>query len=104
MPARLLISKVFSQGAGSTLTDPSSSSPRSLLKTTPPPLGYPWVPGGPEATPEQGFRGLVLDHQVLKQPEAKNLSKTAKFDQKTTIFECFFALAFFKLDGRAPNP
>ena len=72
-----------------TLTDPSSSSPRSLLKTTPPPPGCPWVPGGPEATPEPSFRGLVLDHQVLKQPEAKNLSKTAKFDQKQQFSSVF---------------
>ena len=87
-----------------TLTDPSSSSPRSLLKTTPPPPGCPWVPGGPEATPEPSFRGLVLDHQVLKQPEAKNLSKTAKFDQKQQFLSVFLDLASLKLDGRAPNP
>ena len=30
----------------STLTDPSSSCTKCLLKTTPPPLGYPLVPGG----------------------------------------------------------
>ena len=47
-----------------TLTDPNASCPRSLLKTTPPPPGCPWVPGGPEVTPEPSFRGLVLDHQV----------------------------------------
>ena len=49
---------------GRTLTDPNASCPRSLLKTTPPPPGCPWVPGGPEVTPEPSFRGLVLDHQV----------------------------------------
>ena len=72
-----------------TLTDMTSSCPRSLLKTTPPPPGCPWVPGGPEVTPEPSFRGLVLDHQVLKQPEAKNLSKTAKFDQKQPFLSVF---------------
>ena len=30
----------------STMTDPSSSCTKCLLKTTPPPLGYPLVPGG----------------------------------------------------------
>ena len=71
------------------LTDPNASCPRSLLKTTPPPPGCPWVPGGPEVTPEPSFRGLVLDHQVWKQPEAKNLSKTAKFDQKQQFLSVF---------------
>ena len=87
-----------------TLTDPNASCPRSLLKTTPPPPGCPWVPGGPEVTPEPSFRGLVLDHQVWKQPEAKNLSKTAKFDQKQQFLSVFLDLASLKLDGRAPNP
>ena len=87
-----------------TLTDLTLSLPRSLLKTTPPPPGCPWVPGGPEVTPEPSFKGLVLDHQVLKQLEAKNLSKTAKFDQKQQFLRVFLALASLELDGRAPNP
>ena len=33
-------------------------------------------------TLEPRFRGLVLDHQLLKEPEPKNRSKRAKFDQK----------------------
>ena len=31
----------------------------------------------------------MLDHQVWKQPEAKNLSKTAKFDQKQQFWVIF---------------
>ena len=46
----------------------------------------------------------MLDHQVLKGPEAKNLSKTAIFDQKQQFLSGFLALAPLKLDGRAPNP
>ena len=63
----------------------------------------PWVPRGLELTPEHSFKGLVLDHQVLKQLEAKNLSKTAKFDQKQQFLSVFLDLASLKLDGRAPN-
>ena len=55
-----------------TLIDPTLSCPGSLLKTTPPPPGYPWVSGGRYVTPEPRFRGLVLDHQLLKAPETKN--------------------------------
>ena len=44
------------------------------------------------------------DHQVLKGPEAKNLSKTAIFDQKQQFLSGFLALAPLKLDGRVPNP
>ena len=51
---------------GGTLTDPTLSCPGSLLKTTPPPPGYPWVSGGRYVTPETRFRGLVLNHQLLK--------------------------------------
>ena len=50
-----------------------------------------------------GLRGLVLNHQFLKQSEAKSLSKIAKFDEKT-VFECLKILALLKLNGRAPNP
>ena len=42
-----------------TLIDPSSSCPGSLLKTTPPLLGYPWVPRGWKAALESRFRDLV---------------------------------------------
>ena len=48
---------------------------------------------GSSLTSEPSFRGLVLDHQILKQPEAKNLSKIAKFVTTTTVFECFLAIA-----------
>ena len=75
----------------------------SLLKTTPTPPGYPWVSGGQYVTPEPRFRGLVLDHQLLKEPEPKNHSKRAKFDQKQQFLGGFFAPAPLNLDGRAPN-
>ena len=87
----------------STLTDPTLSCPRSLLKTTPPTPGYPWVSGGRYVISESIFRGLVLDHQLLKEPEPKNYSKRAKFDQKQQFLVGFFALAPLNLDGRAPN-
>ena len=64
-----------------TLTVLSSSCPRSLQKTTPTLPGCPWVPGGPGITPEPSFRGLVLDHQVLKKLDLKKHSKTVVFDQ-----------------------
>ena len=64
------------------LTDPTLSCPGSLLKTTLPPPGYQWVSGGQYVTLEPRFRGLMLDHQLLKESEPKNLSKRAKFDQK----------------------
>ena len=72
-----------------TLTDPTISCTASLLKTTPPPPGYPWVSGGRYVTPEPRFRGLVLDHQFLKEPEPKNYSKRAKFDQKQQFLVVF---------------
>ena len=59
---------------------------------------------GPEATPKPIFRGLVLDHQVSKQPEVKNVSKTDKFDHKQHIFSVCLALASLKLDGRVSDP
>ena len=73
------------------------SQPKSLLKPTPLPQGCPWVPGGLKIPPELSCRGMVLDHQVLKQP--KNFSKTAKFDQKQKFLSVFIALASLKLDG-----
>ena len=74
--------QTMDRGGPGTLTDPTLSCPEPLLKTTPPPPGYPWVSGGWYVTPEPRFRGLVLDHQLLKEPEPKNHSKRAKFDQK----------------------
>ena len=68
-----------------TLTDPTLSCPGSLLKTTPSPPGYPWVSRGRHGTPESRFRGLVLDHQLLKAPQPKidkkepNLIKNCSF-------------------------
>ena len=85
------------------LTDLDSSCPRSLLKTTPQPPGYPWISWGLYMTPEPRFKGLVLDHQILKEPEPKNLSKRAKFDQKQQFLDGFLALIPLNLDGRAPN-
>ena len=58
-----------------TLTDPTLSCPGPLLKTTPPPPGYPWVSGVWYVTPEPRNRGLVLDHQLLKEPEPKTARK-----------------------------
>jgi len=72
-----------------TMTDPALSCPRPLLKTTPPPPVYPWVSGGPYVTPEPRNRGLVLNHQLLKEPEPKNHSKRAKFDQKSSFWVVF---------------
>ena len=88
---------------GGTLTDATLSCPGLLLKTTPPPPRYQWVSGGRYVTPEPRFRGLVLDHQLLKEPEPKNHSKRAKFDQKQQFLGGFLALAPLNLDGRAPN-
>ena len=51
------------------MTGSNFSCPGSLLKTTSPPPGYPWVSGGREVTPEPRSKGLVFDHQVLKGPE-----------------------------------
>ena len=63
------------------MTDLDSSCPGSLLKTTPPPLGYPWLSGGWYVTPEPRFSALVLDHQGLEELELKNHPKTVVFDQ-----------------------
>ena len=46
----------------------------------------------------------MLNHQGLKQPKAKHLSKTAKFDEKQQSSSVFLALASLKLNGRTPNP
>ena len=84
--------------------DLDSTCPESLLKTTPPPPGCQWVPWGRKVTPEPSFRGLVLDHQVLKKLEIKERSKTVVFDQIWLFLRGFWLLVVFKLDGRAPNP
>ena len=74
-----------------TLTDLDSSCPGSLLKATPPPSGYPWVSGVGYVTPDPRNRGLVLDHQLLKEPEPKKRSKRVKFDQKQHLLVGFFS-------------
>ena len=51
-----------------------------LLKTTPPPPGYPWVSGGRYVTPEHRFSGLVLDYQDSVELELKNYPKNDVFD------------------------
>ena len=62
-----------------TLTGMTSCCPDSFIKTTPPPPGYPWVSGLQEGPPQQRILGLVLDHQVFKGRESKNLLKLTKF-------------------------
>ena len=44
-------------------------------------------------TPEPRFRGLVLKNNFLKEPETKNRSKRAKFDEKQQVLGVFLALA-----------
>ena len=73
-----------------TLTDLTISCPESLLKTTPPPQGYPWVSGGRYVTPEPKFSGLVPNHQGL--------------EEIWLFFSGFLVLVLLKVDGRAPNP
>ena len=51
--------------------------------------GYPWVSWGGYVTQEPRFRDLLLDHQLLKELEPKNRSKTAKFDQKSSLWVVF---------------
>ena len=87
-----------------TLTDLTLSLPRSLLKTTPPPPGCPWVSGGRYETPEPRLRGLVLDHQLLKEPEPKNRSTRVNCDQKQRYLGGFLDLAPLNFDCRALNP
>ena len=62
-----------------------------------------WVSWGCYVTLEPRFRGVVLYHQLLKEPEPKNRSKRAKFDEKQQFWGGFLALAPLNLDGRAPN-
>ena len=77
---------------GCTLTDLILSCPGSLLKTTPPPPGYPWVS-------ESRFRVLMLDHQFLKELDLKKTPKRTRFDQKQQFWGAFLALAPLNLDG-----
>ena len=81
-----------------TLTDPILSCPGPLLKTTPPPPGYPWVSGVRHVTPEPRFSGLVLDHQGLEELNLKEHPKTAVFDQIWLFLSGFLALVLLKVD------
>ena len=87
-----------------TLSDLDSICPGSLLKTTPPPPGYPWVSEVTYVTPEPRFSGLVLDHQGLEVPDLENHPKTVVFDQIWLFLSIFSVLVLLKVDGRAPNP
>ena len=87
-----------------TLTDLDSSCPGSLLKTTPPPPGYPWVSRGQNMTPEPRFSGLLLDHQGLEEVELKNHPQTAVFDQVWLFLGGFFGSVSLKVDGQALKP
>ena len=53
--------------------------------------------------PRAQIKGLVLDHQVLKEPEPKKRSKRANFVQKRQFLGGFLALAPLNLDSQAPN-
>ena len=75
-----------------TLTDLDSSCPRSLLKTTPTPPGYPWASGGRYVTQEPRFSDLVLDHQDLEELELNNHPKTVVFDQIWLFLSSFLVL------------
>ena len=81
-----------------TLTNLDSSCPGSLLKTTPPPSGYPWVTGGRYVTPESRFSGLVLDHQGLEELEPKIHSKTAVFEQIWLFLSGLLVLVILRVD------
>ena len=87
-----------------TLAYTESSSPRSLINTTPAPTGYPWISGGRYKTPQPRIRGLVLNHQGLEELELKNHQKTAVFDQIWLFLSGFLVLVLLKADGWAPNP
>ena len=55
---------------------------------------------GPEVTQESSFRGLVLDYQVLKQREAKNLPKLIKIP----FLSVFLSSSFFKTQLSITKP
>ena len=61
----------------------------SLLKTTPPPPGYPLVYGGRYVTPEPKLRALVLNHQLLKEPEPKKPHTKSEIWSKKAVFGVF---------------
>ena len=82
------------------MTNLDSSCPGSLLKTTPPPPGYPWVSGGQYVTPEPRSSGLVLNHQDSGELELKTTEKLLFLIK----FGSFLVLVLSKVDGRAPNP
>ena len=67
------------------------------------PPGCPWVSTERGEPIEFDFLGLECDHQVLKQPEPKNLSKTGIFNKILLFLRSFWVLAALKLDGRIPN-
>ena len=73
--------------------------PGSLLKTTPPPPGYPWVSWGRYVTPEPRFYGLVLDHQGLEELEQKNHPKTAVFDRIWLFLSDVLVMVLLKVGG-----
>ena len=52
---------------------------------------------------EFDFLGLECDHQVLKQLEPKNLSKTGISNQFLLFLSSFLVSAALKLDGRISN-
>ena len=86
--------------------NPNFSCPKSLLKTTTPPRGYSWLSGGRHSAgdPKTQDQGFGAQPSSLKGPEHKNLSKRAKFDQKTAVFECLFGSSSFEIWCWAPNP
>ena len=57
----------------------------------------------PEEFVEFDFLGLECDHQVLKQLEPKNLSKTGISSEILLFLRGFLVLAALRLDGRIPN-
>ena len=99
LPHVVLIMNQESHHIMCTLTDPDFSCPRSLLKTTPPPPGYPWVSVDQYVTPKPRFSSLVLNHQGLALKNHKTL-----LNQIWLFLSVFFlALVLLKLDGRAPK-
>ena len=65
-------------------------------------MAPPWVPRVSknwEGHTDIDFRGFGCDHEVLKELEAKNLSKVAKFGQKSLNFRGFWLLVPLNLHG-----
>ena len=71
--------------------------------TRPPPPWLLWGSTGREEPPEFDFLGLECDPSVLKQSEAKNLSKMAVFNTFGSFFRGFWLLVALKHQGRTPN-